>query len=35
MRAVAGQVHVTLVDDLDGSLASETVIFGLTAATTK
>jgi Lsr2 len=29
MRAVARQVHVTLVDDLDGSPASETVIFGL------
>lgn len=26
---MARQVHVTLVDDLDGSPASETVIFGL------
>src|SRR5690242_2359354 len=29
MQAVARQVHVTLVDDLDGSQASETVAFGL------
>jgi hypothetical protein len=29
MRAVARQVHVKLVDDLDGSQGSETVIFGL------
>ena len=29
MQAVARQVHVTLVDDLDGSQASETVIFEL------
>ena len=29
MRAVARQVHVKLVDDLDGSQASETVVFGL------